>query len=92
MVRGWLVEIGASHQIRWNILREDNWGVPSAHIMFICILDTYIVHYLIVLWGCAHTGVYTLLKLHVRIIFPMISLKVFGVTFWLHWVEINKEK
>jgi len=30
--RGWLVEIGASHQIRWNILREHNWGVPSAHI------------------------------------------------------------
>jgi len=21
----------------------------------------------------------------------MISLKVFGVVFWLHWVEINKE-
>ena len=34
-VRGWLVEIGASHQIWWNILREHNWGVPSAHIRFI---------------------------------------------------------
>jgi len=35
MVRGQLVEIGTSHQIRWNILREHNWGVPSAHIKFI---------------------------------------------------------
>ena len=29
-VRGWLVEIGMPHQIWWNILREHNWGVPSA--------------------------------------------------------------
>jgi len=27
-----------------------------------------------------------------RIIVPMFSLDVFGVVFWLHWVEINKEK
>ena len=60
MVRGWLVEIGASHQIWWNILREHNWGVPSAHIKFIYYV-TYILEYLIVLWGCVHTGVYTIL-------------------------------
>jgi len=52
MVRGQLVEIGASHQIRWNILREHNWGAPSAHINFIYYV-TYIVQYLIMLWGCA---------------------------------------
>ena len=63
MVRGQLVEIGASHQIRWNILREHNWGVPSAHIMFIYYV-TDIVEYLIVLWGCMCTGVYTILYLH----------------------------
>jgi len=60
MVRGWLVEIGASHQIWWNILREHNWGVPSAHIMFIYYV-TYILECLIVLWGCMHTGTYTIL-------------------------------
>jgi len=27
--RGQLVEIDVSHQIRWNILREHNWGVPQ---------------------------------------------------------------
>ena len=46
-----LVEIGTSHQIRWNILREHNWGVPSAHIMFIYYV-TYVIHYFIMLWGC----------------------------------------
>ena len=60
MVRGWLVEIGASHQIWWNILREDNWGVPSAHIMFIYYV-TYILECLIMLWGRMHTGAYTIL-------------------------------
>jgi len=60
MVRGQLVEIGMSHQIWWNILREHNWGVPSAHIMFIYYV-TYILEYLIMLWGCAHTGMYTIL-------------------------------
>jgi len=59
-VRGWLVEIGTSHQIWWNILREHNWGVPSAHINFIYYV-TYILEYLIVLWGCVHTGTYTIL-------------------------------
>ena len=60
MVRGWLVEIGASHPIWWNILREHNWGVPSAHIIFIYYV-TYILEYLIVLWGCMHAGAYTIL-------------------------------
>ena len=60
--RGQLVEIGTSHQIRWNILREHNWGVPSAHIKFIY-YDTYVIHYLIMLWGHVHTGAYTILKL-----------------------------
>jgi len=73
-VRGQLVEIGMSHQIRWNTLREHNRGVPSAHIMFIY-YDTYIVHYLIMLQGCVHTDAYTIPKLH---------------TFWLHWAEINR--
>jgi len=27
-----------------------------------------------------------------RIIIPMISLRVFGVAFGLYWAEINKEK
>jgi len=27
-----------------------------------------------------------------RIIIPMIGLRVFGVAFGLYWVEINKEK
>jgi len=40
--KGELVEIGISHQIRWNILREHNWGVPSVHIGFIYYV-TYIV-------------------------------------------------
>jgi len=62
-LRGRLVEIGASHQIWWNILREHNWGVPSAHIMFIYYV-TDIVEYLIVLQGRAHTGMYTILYLH----------------------------
>jgi len=59
-IRGWLVEIGASHQIWWNILREHNWGVPSAPIKFIYYV-TYILEYLIMLWGCAHTDVYKIL-------------------------------
>jgi len=59
-----LVEIGTSHQIRWNILREHNWAVPSVHIKFIYYV-TYVIQYLIVLWGCARTGTYTILKLHV---------------------------
>jgi len=61
--KGQLVEIGVSHQIRWNILREHNWGVPSAHIMFIYYV-TYVIHYLIMPWGCTCTGAYTILKLH----------------------------
>jgi len=60
MVREWLVEIGASHQIWWNILREHNWGVPSAHIKYIYYV-TYILEYLIMLWGHVHTGAYTIL-------------------------------
>jgi len=60
MVRRRLVEIGASHQIWWNILREHNWGVPSAHIKFIYYV-IYILEYLIVLWGHVHTGTYTIL-------------------------------
>ena len=56
-VRGQLVEIGMSHQIWWNILREHNWGVPSAHINFIYYV-TDIVEYLIMLWGC-HVQVHT---------------------------------
>ena len=60
MERGWLVEIGMSHQIRWNILREHNWGVPSVHIKFIYYV-TDIVQYLIMLQGCMHTGAYTIL-------------------------------
>ena len=45
---GQLVEIGTSHQLWWNILREHNWGVPSVHIMFIYYV-TYIIEYLIML-------------------------------------------
>jgi len=82
-----LVEIGVLHQIRWNILREHNWGVHSVHIKFIY-YDTYIVHYLIVLWGHAHNTKITCM----RIIFPTVSLKAFGVAFWPQRVEINKEK
>ena len=55
-----MVEIGASHQIWWNILREHNWGVPSAYINFIYYV-TYILEYLIVLQGCVCTGAYTIL-------------------------------
>ena len=70
MVRGWLVEIGASHQIWWNILREHNWGVPSAHINFIYYV-TDIVEYLIMLQGHMHTGTYTILYLHAwELLFP----------------------
>jgi len=50
MVRGQLVEIGASHQIRGNILRVHNWGVPSVHIKFVYYV-TDIVQYLIMLQG-----------------------------------------
>jgi len=60
MIRGQLVEISASHQIWWNILREYNWGVPSAHIKFIYYV-TYILEYLIMLQGRVHTGTYTIL-------------------------------
>jgi len=37
-VRGVVVEIGASHQIQWNILREHNWGVPSSsyYVYILC--------------------------------------------------------
>jgi len=59
-----LVEIGASHQIWWDILKEHNWGVLSVHINFIYYV-TYIVEYLIVLRGHVHTGMYTILYLHV---------------------------
>jgi len=70
MVRGQLVEIGMSHQIWWNILREHNWGVPSAHINFIYYV-TYIVEYLLMLGGYVHTGAYTILYLHVwELLFP----------------------
>jgi len=93
MVRGWLVEMGTSHQIRWNILREHNWGVPSVHIKFIYIL-CYICY---TVFDCA-MGTYTYRHIHntkitcVRIIIPMINLRVFGVMFGLYWAEINKEK
>ena len=59
-VRGQLVEIGTSHQLWWNILREHNWDVPSAHINFIYYV-TYILEYSIVLWGRMCTGTYTIL-------------------------------
>jgi len=87
-----LVEIGASHQIWWNILREHNWGVPSVHMMFIYYV-TYIVEY----FDCA-MGMHTYRRIHntiftcVRIIIPMIALRAFGITFGLYWAEINKEK
>jgi len=55
--KGQLVEIGVSHQIRWNILREYNWGVPSVHINFIYYV-TYVIHYLIMLQGRTRTGAY----------------------------------
>ena len=58
-----MVEIGTSHQIRWNTLREHNWGVPSAHINFIYYV-TYVIPYLIMLWGHMCTDAYTILKLN----------------------------
>jgi len=58
--KGQLVEIGMSHQIWWNILREHNWGVPSAHINFIYYV-TCILECLIMLRGHARTGAYTIL-------------------------------
>ena len=68
--RRWWVEIGTAHQIRWNILREHNWGVPSAHIKYIYYV-TCVIHYLIMLWGCSHTGMYTILYLHAwELLFP----------------------
>ena len=82
-----MVEIGASHQIWWNILREHNWGVPSVHINFIYYV-TYILEYLIMLWGCIHNTIFTCMT----IIIPMITLRAFGVMFGLYWVEINKER
>jgi len=88
-----LVEIGMSHQIRWNILREHNWGVPSAHINFIYVL-CYIYFRV---FDCA-MGMHTYRCIHntifacMRIIIPTISLRVFGVMFGVYWVEINKEK
>jgi len=64
-VRERLVEIGTSHQTWWNILREHNWGVPSAHIRFIYYV-TYILECLIVLQGqaCvqAHTQYYNCMR------------------------------
>jgi len=39
-------------------------------------------------YRCIHNTIFTC----VRIIIPMISLRAFGVTFGLYWVEINKEK
>jgi len=58
-----LVEIGTSHQKWWSILGEHNWGVPSVYIKFIYYV-THIVDYLIMPQGQAHTGTYTMPKLH----------------------------
>jgi len=89
--KGVVGEIGASHQIWWNILREHNWGVPSAHIMFIYYV-TYILECLIMLQGHTHTGAYTnTIITCMRNIIPMINLRTFGVAFGLSWAEINKE-
>ena len=91
MVRGQLVEIGASHQIWWNILREHNWGVPSAHIRFIYYV-TYILECLIMLWMRAYKRIHNTIIACMRIIIPTVDLRAFGVAFGLSWAEINKEK
>jgi len=91
MVRGQLVEIGMSHQIRWNILREHDWGVPSVHIKFIlCYIYCTVFDCAMGMhaYRCIHNTIITC----VRIIIPMISLKAFGVAFGLYWAEINKVK
>jgi len=90
-VRGQLVEIGMSHQIWWNILREHNWGVPSAHIRFIYYV-TYILEYLLCYGTHAYRHIHNTIITCMRIIIPTISLRVFGVAFGLSWAEINKEK
>jgi len=41
---------------------------------------------------CAYRCIHNTKITCMRIIIPMVSLKVFGVMFGLHWVEINKEK
>jgi len=93
-VQGQLVEIGTSHQIRWSILREHNWGVPQSILSLYTMICTYIVHYLIMLWRCVHTGTYTILKLHVwELYFPH--------SVWMHleshfgytgWKQIKKNR
>jgi len=91
-VRGWLVEIGMSHQIWWNILREHNWGVPSAHIKFIYILCYIYFRVFDHATGmCAYRCVHNTIITCMRIIIPMIGLRVFGVAFGLSWAEINRE-
>ena len=55
--------VGWDRCISPNILREHNWGVPSAHIKFIYYV-TYILEYLIMLWGHMCPGMYTILYLH----------------------------
>jgi len=80
--KGWLVEIGASHQTRWNILREHNWGPLSSYYVYIlCYMGTCVCR-------CIHNTIFTCM----RIIIPMITLRVFGVMFGPYWAEINKEK
>jgi len=70
MVRGQLVEIGTSHQYWWNILREHNWSVPSAHIRFNILCYIYFR-----MFDCA-MGMHTYRCIHntiiacVRIIIP----------------------
>jgi len=88
---GRLVEIGVSHQIWWNILREHNWGVPLSSY-YVYILCYIYLECLIVLWGHVPTGAYTIfIIVCMRNIIPMVSLRAFGVAFGLSWAEINKE-
>jgi len=88
-----LVEIGTSHQIRWNILREHNWGAPSAHINFIYYV-TYICYTLFdhAMGMCTYRHIHNTKITCVRIIIPTINLRAFRVVFGLYWAEISKEK
>ena len=70
MIRNSKGVVGWDRHVIPNILREHNWGVPSAHINFIYYV-TYILEYLIMLQGHAHTGMYTILYLHAwELLFP----------------------
>ena len=88
-----MVEIGASHQIWWNILREHNWGVPSAHIKFIYYV-TYIYFRVFdrATGKCAYRHIHNTIITCMRNIILTIGLRAFGVMFGLYWAEINKEK